>query len=809
MRTDGLAWVVALISACLTGPASAQTLAAASIHGDLIAGAPAEVHVAYADAAGQPGRCDELTVIGGAAGPSTPVAPGVESILLVPEPTADTVIVSCGGSQAMLPLAQRARGPLRPPERIDGLAGETIDVLLTGPDLPPAEAIEVVTSEGRVEGVVADGEMRVITIVPDDSPYPRVVQIGLRDGRGTAEPVWSAIRLRARPWLPLQAEPGAMLSLEIGDRKYGPFTADASGQFDVRVDQFPGETAVLAHFVDDLGNELDTAIPLPTWTTPAMVGLVVGERGRVGPPPRLVLRVANADGRLIDEPPVCRSGGEMLDLTPFGAGTWGASLSANPEADPRVTCALGSRAATSVRIPLLDSVPARVRVRLWPDVVRTDAPATDVFVTVEDALGRLLPPDGLQVAARTGTVTAAGIEQLVWRGEWSGLAVEGRDVVDAAWSPVGRGAVPAALLLDWGLEADGAVRARARAVDRDGRPVPDVELVLDSGAAAAVVSSDGDGWARADLQLPAAGPFVLTARTRFLVARRVVQRGQQASPLPGVLTGKAEVRVEPGRVDAIMLRVEPAILRAGPAASAEVTAWVEDPSGTVVRDLPLEVTSGEGTFGLTRQTPQGHWVTRWTPAESEGERPVEIVARAGGLRTSSVVTVQPRAIRLSFGPWVGAQSNFGGLTRPVVGADVDVRTKAIGESVMFRVGVHGWSWSVAGGGTPATRVNGLVIPATVAALLRRDRGRFGIWAGGGAAAGMEQLRVTLGESPIASGYNFVAGPVILGGGGYRLSRSGELVLSLRMTWLTSGSGDVGTTGNVAGVAMGLGYRLVY
>jgi hypothetical protein len=440
--------------------------------------------------------------------------------------------------------------------------------------------------------------------------------------------------------------------------------------------------------------------------------------------------------------------------------------------------------------------------------VRTDQTTTDVYVTLEDALGRALPPDGLAVSARTGQVEYVETDNLVWRGVWTGLGVEGRDVVTATWMPTATGTVPAALYLDWDPILDGEIPVRVRVLDRQGRPVPGVRLAVEGAARAVVTESDVTGWAVARVAPPDEGPVMVTVRSKFLVSRRVFHRGQSTRPLPGGLMGRAEVTVEPGRANAIVVRIEPQVLRAGPAAAAEVTAWVEDPSGAIVRDLPMEITAPEGAFGPVRQTAAGQWVRQWTPGQDELERPVQFDARAGGLRTTAEILVQPRSTRVSLGPWAGVQTNLGGFTRPVFGLDFDVRTRALGESVVLHGGLAGWTWS-AEGGTPTTRVDSVVVPGTAAVLFRSDHGRLGAWAGLGFSAGLERLGVQVGGRAVTQGLRFVVGPTGLGGLGLRAGRNGEAVLTIRATWLSSASSDVASTGNVAGVAAGLGYRLVY
>ena len=116
--------------------------------------------------------------------------------------------------------------------------------------------------------------------------------------------------------------------------------------------------------------------------------------------------------------------------------------------------------------------------------------------------------------------------------------------------------------------------------------------------------------------------------------------------------------------------------------------------------------------------------------------------------------------------------------------------------VLEEVGVQGLS------------LRGVVVPVTLAALVRQDAGAWGLWGGAGGAAAVHRVELWAGESLVTRGHRALFGPVALIGGGRRLL-GGEAVLELRASWLTGSAGEVGYRGNLGGLGVATGWRVVY
>jgi hypothetical protein len=192
-----------------------------------------------------------------------------------------------------------------------------------------------------------------------------------------------------------------------------------------------------------------------------------------------------------------------------------------------------------------------------------------------------------------------------------------------------------------------------------------------------------------------------------------------------------------------------------------------------------------------------------------------LTARTGALYTSTSLMVEPRPVRISFGPWVGGTTNFGKVHGPMGGVDLDIRARSrlTGEALMIRLGfaVTGFTEE----SVPVGEVDGeqmrwvsTLVPGTVGLLLRDDRGAYGLWAGGGFEGGVHHLQVSVDGARLASADRFVGGPIVFVGGSRRAA-GGEILLTVRGSWLPVSQEELGYEGNLGGLAAGLGYRLLY
>lgn len=722
-----------------------------------------------------------------------------------------------------LPTWTPPESSLELPRRVEGLVrGGPVRFEVRGERLPPPDALQVVVSEGRVTGVAKGEGALIVEVQPDDSPFPRHVAVGVRDRRADERPTWTTVRLRSRPVLPLESEPGSTVTVTLGDRTYGPLTFGPEGRVDIRVDQYPEELVAVAVFTDDLGNQTRQEIPLARQAQTQLVpfpsgDIVPGERA-----PVLYLAGIQGNGypwRGAD--PACRSAAADLEVQELSRGRWMVALPGARSEDPedlRVDCDLGGGEATArLRVPVARGLPARLGLRVWPRELRTDFPFAEVRVVLEDHRGDRLDVDGVTLGAEFGTVTVQNQGRTEIEAEYDGSSTVERpeDRVLATWTaPPGSG-VADVVRVGWEtVPSEGTVEVVARVLDLERRPLQGIEVELAAGGSAGTALTDSAGLARTTLALPEGrGPVVLEASAFGRRSQAVAIRGLPGRSLGSAdLTATADLELTPGRVAGLSVQVDPAILRAAPGAVAWVYVDVEDRVGNPVADEAVSLSASEGRIGSLRARPDGTLVAEYVPEPSDRPRSVEITAEVATLRSSARLEIAPRPVRFTLGAWGGVQTNFGSVLAPVVGVDGDlrVRSRLTGESLMLRVGLSRYQFArdVSTGAGPQASLASAVYPVTLAALLRQDRGRFGLWGGAGGMVAVQTLDVGFGSQQIDRGVRALGGPALVGGAGVRLF-GGEALATVQASWLPVDAGDAGFSGNIGGLASGLGYRLVF
>lgn len=777
-------------------------------------GRAATVEVASTD----PDSVPRLSAQGGALRSLGEVRPGVWGWTLVPE-LGEVLLTASTASfrtERRVPSALPQAARLVAPDRVDGVAGgEPIVLRLGDPTLPP-EALEVAAGEGRVAAVRAVAGGVEVVLEPEPSPFPRVVPVALRDRRTDDAPRWVEVRLRARPRIPLDVDPGVAVTLEVGGRSYGPFVADGSGHIEAVIDQYPGESVARARLVDDLGNETFTDLPLSSGTQTTLVGLVAGERLPGVRPPLVFLQAARSDGRRLDRSraPVCQTPQTELSVWALDDG-WVAAAPAVDAAAPsdlRVACRFDG-AQRDLKLPVTEGVPSRLQVRLWPEDLRTDFPVSEVRVVLEDTRGDRLETDRVQVRALRGTVELESARGIVARGEYDGTdaVAAGSDTLIATWSASAGEGPLRGIDVAWSPGEAGRLVVHGRATDALGRPLPDVPVRLSAMGDPVDAVTDASGYASASLPWPdgiarvraSAGPWTAEA-----LAPTGTSLGGPGSP---DLSDAVGVTIQPGLISGISVELDPPVLRAGPGALAWVYVTLEDRSGAPVPDADVQLSASEGTLGELRARGDGRFVAEYTPEPSGRVRDVLITAESDGVRSASRLSVQPRNLRVGFGPWLGWQGNFGEVSSATLGADLDVRlrNRLVGETVMLRLGAAGYAVTtdVPGADTPL-ELAATVFPANVALLLREDPGAYGIWFGGGGSVAMQRLVLRSDTGVLSSGTRWLVGPVALVGVGRRVL-SGEGFVEARASWLSGRTGQVGYSGNIGGLGVGVGWRVVY
>jgi hypothetical protein len=435
-------------------------------------------------------------------------------------------------------LAAPAPPVMSLPDLFDALAGvDALEIPIGGWAGAPEE-LQVDVSEGRAT-IERVEQGLVVVLRPEALVHPRWILVAVRDRRSESAPVVARVRVRSRPRLPLQVEPGVTLSLEVGGRQYGPFVASETGSIDGRVDQYPGEGAATAVLTDRLGNTTRTEIPLVVDGEPTLVGSSGLELLPGRPPPTFHVAAVQAGGGWSADAPTCRAPFGAVPVRQEAPGTWFGALPALVEPqDLRVLCTLGGRQAV-IRIPVAP-VPARLSLRVWPQDLRADFPTAEVRVALEDWRGERLPVDRVSLSAVRGHVEPLGGGGVVGLAEYDGATAvaAGRDTVTATYRPPPGVGPVVEVELSWSAVSAAGVTLGARALDARRRPVAGAALRLWAGGDAQDVVTDGDGAASAVLAHDTSdGPVTVGAdwteggaRVRSQRGAAVAPRGRRAAP---------------------------------------------------------------------------------------------------------------------------------------------------------------------------------------------------------------------------------------------------------------------------------------
>lgn len=731
-----------------------------------------------------------------------------------------------GGGSTVLTLAPAAelQAGLGGPEAVSALVGAADPVVWrvdAPPDLAP-EDLQVALPEGRLVGVARVEGGLELRWQPGESREVRVVPIGLRDGRSPlAPPRWVQVRLAARAPITVRTEPGSTLSVRVAGRSYGPVTAGADGTASVQVEVRPGETIGEATLEDAAGNRQRTTIPLIRNPRPSLAVLLGGPVAHGRPAPPAWLHAVDAAGRpWAGEAPRCRAtGGEAPELVAAGPGIWRVLLGGAAEGllDLRLDCSLeDDRALASVRVPVGQGRAARVVLQVYPQELSADLPVAQVRALVEDARGDRLPPQGLTLSAAHGRLDDLREEGGALRAD---LVVDPaflEDTVQAAWRlPPGRGAA-------WGLEAwatptPEGVALLVRVTDREGLPIADSPLTLDTAGGPRTLRTGPGGWVQGVLPRPA-GPELLTLRAgdRLL---RVLWWPFDPAPPPDPqapdLVAQQLVRVVAGRISRIAVQVSPDPLVLTGGARAQIEVLLEDRAGTPVVDEPVALSASAGTLSAVEVRADGRLVAQYTPPPGLPSGPVELWVRSerGAFPdTRASLTLLPRPVQWAPGVSVGWVTSFGALNALQLGAQLDRRVELRGRPLYLRGGIthHQELQEVQDtdrGETFGVGMRTFTLSAGV--VLRQERGRISGWAGAGAALAPTWLSVSVEGEPVLDGLMMpLPGPWACAGGGWRVG-AGEVFAELRGTGIQARGAEFGVEGPIGGLAVGAGYRIIY
>lgn len=777
-------------------------------------GARSQVGVWCADCGG-PLAASELRVSGAAVLASREVAGGALLLDLAP-PEGRSLEIAAPGRPGSPSAAIAVALPPAPavnlllPAEL-ALAEGSVELKLHAPAALGAPDLHVQASEGEVGTVRAgpDGYAVTLRLAPDRVARPLLVSASLRSQPGTP-PAFAATRLRARITANIAAEAGTRMTIRLGGRSYGPFTAGPEGTANVSFDAYPGESTYELTVADDLGNTQRLVQNIPASQRPVLLGAGVST-ARGG---EMWMAATDARGAAWSgAPPACRSGSgtsEAPSALDRGRWRW-------PTASAGVAagCSL-SEASITVRLPTPPAAPAALTVRVYPEVLSADFPLAEVQASLLDAAGERVAPDGLELVPVHGALSGRQSSGNAYRFEYdgTGAAALGGDQLRARWSPPAGSGPPAEVRLCTGLGQAGTV-AVARALDALGRPLVGVEMAFAAGAEALPpVATDARGYARA--LLPAVNARRVRAQAGAAAAETLAldtlpgDAGCIAAAEPGRadLDALISIPIRSGRVRQVFLDTEPATLTLGPGATARIRTRMLDSAGAPVRDEPLKLEASEGVVSAPALQPDGSFVAEFTPAPSPAARQVRISANTSAGTVATTLSVAPRPVRGLTWAAAGWTSNFSAVSSPWASVGFEHRLPLAGLSFRGGAGLYGLDTTVTDG-EQAVHAQGTFFPIELGVTLT-DRGpRFSLGAGLGVAIVPYTLTADYADGERVGGAGLAPpGVDVHGAAGWRIGQT-ELFTELAYLLYLAPEGPVTVEGNAGGLRVIGGYRLLY
>jgi hypothetical protein len=806
------------------GVAMAKPQLAVVVTGEpVILGAPFWVDVAtVSDGAGV--ETPILSVTGGAAAAPVEVRPGHWRSRVVPsgegdirlsarwEGLSESVTVSPAGI-----AASRIDGP----DSVDGFVGRLVEFSVedaAGETLRPQD-LRLSVSEGGADIRCDGGTTCVVAWSPGVSPYPRALPLFLHDTRHpTARPLIIAVKLSARPTIPVQTEAGAKVLLEIGPRSYGPAVADQTGKVSFDVVVRPGDRAAVVTLEDRLGNRQKSKILLG-----GSRGLVMGisHQGSIiegGLLPWVEVAVLGPRGEPAGKHrPRCEglAAPQMFSVAP---GVWAGHVLNLGDGDQRILCSLQGAEDVATRVMVERSRAVRLVLHSYPSELSADIPLAELQAYLVNGLGERLLPSGVQLHAELGTIQrdSPGAEPLIRaRYDGSRAIAGGQDILAATWRrPLGEGGI-------WDLAVQGAapgdgakVLIDARAVDQGGRPLEGVRVVLSHGHERRALKTDSGGWVTGTF--PWAGTRsigVVRAEADQLVRNSTVIRGDKATAAAGAPDLVTELRlpIRAGRVHGVVINTQPRVLN-NDGMVGQIEVRLEDRGGNLISGPEVEITASLGSVGPVQQRGSGVAVATFAPPVGMDPGSIRLTASTedGRFSASTDVEIVRRVVRWSLGASAGAMAGARGLVSFRSGVSLERVTPApflYGRVDLMHHRLHTEGIDPVTGDAVSMAMD--VLPIGVGLIARRGQRRFPFWAGGQLVLAPYHLNARFGGALASQGWGWMLpGAAVVTGVGMHLW-GGEVFTELQYLFLAAPAHVTGWSGPVGGVVAGLGYKLLY
>lgn len=480
-----------------------------------------------------------------------------------------------------------------------------------------------------------------------DQPFPQVAIItAANPAHARLERVAAArltIPIAGRLDLPGKTTPGVRMEMRVGDRTFGPVTADPQGRFTIPILVPPGYGRGRATSIDRVGNrkvaEVNLFLPptnqLGIWAFPR--ALPANGRSRA----RLLVTTVDPYGRTADlgEVRLRARYGIIGDLRPAGRGLWEAYYTAPAEVGEgldRIEATFpsgGSESRSTVEIRLSPGIAARAvleAAEAFPADGKTRSP---LRVTVTDRRGNPVP--NLDVRLRVRPDSAGAVRETApgcYQSEVVVPAAPDRWWLDAEAEILDRtGSEPAAILASLESlkrDAKGWILETAL-VDANGFPVPGQPVTLSGCAGPHSGATDRFGRVRFSLDGPRADGLhrCLVSADRPWIWQRLflVREGgslrllpidlDEELPLGKPLSASVRVALVPERQLDVALSAAPPD-RAGGA--WRVTAYLRGANGEPLPGRRVIFAASAGKLGGVVEGPPGTYRVEVVPPDSTG-----------------------------------------------------------------------------------------------------------------------------------------------------------------------------------------------
>ncbi len=745
-----------------------------------------------------------------------------------------TVGTGSGGIKRVRVPITRLPGPvLMGPVRLDVTAGTERELTISfeGGDLPDPSMVHATISEGEVLGISSTPQAVEVTVMLGDERYPRVAMLGVHDRRYPDHPpAWVPIRIVGKPRIPVRTEPGAMVTLDVGQRSYGPFEADESGVAYASISAWPGEETASVTIRDPTGNDQRSTLNLSRENQPLLQHLTAPVRPPGFPMAPIYLAALDPWGQpWSGASPRCsvspEGGGEIVSHAPGRYVLVPIPPQDESYLDLRVDCELtGNMAATRARLPMGEGIPDRLLLRVYPSALSADFPVAQVQVLLEDRLGERISADRVSVGADRGVVRVERIEGGALRGEYNGAMAAGHGS-DRIWARFQRvaGDGPVALLATGhGIPVQEPGRlvlpVYGRAMDSHGQPLPGVDLLLAVGSHTGTAITNDRGWAKLEIVVPDPDILqILECRYLDLVARAPYLPRSESAPIlldqPDLLT-EFELPISVGRVREVFIDTLPAVLHTGPSAVARIRVRLVDRHGNAVTDETIRVVASEGEVGALRTTADATYEAWYRPPRELKAGTVRISAEGqeGAVVGSTKLELLPRPLERAVGLSGGVVSNFGAIFSSMFDLNVEGRLFEQREWVLLRgsVGYYADRQEFVDDATGETITVGTSFwPIVLAGTVRHERGLNAFNIGAGLVTLLYRSETHFGDRPGSAGVG-VGGPgmALHVGFSHRLG-VGEMSIEARYLLAATRQGALGYDGPVGGVAVLPGYRILF